>query len=150
LDGILKNMSRQVKTQILPAKNLDSPPFLNHIIAVRRGGSMEAKIKHLELIQTVISRMARNSFILKGWGVTLISAIFALTVGKSERAFVWAAASRSSRSRLATCAEHFVDRIARAAESPLECPFPPDASENVHAAGPHPLPSPEPTPHRHN
>lgn len=39
---------------------------------------MENKIKHLELIQGVINRMAGNSFALKGWGVTLVAGIFAL------------------------------------------------------------------------
>ena len=38
---------------------------------------MENKHKHLEFIQGVISRMAQNSFILKGWGVTLAVALFA-------------------------------------------------------------------------
>ena len=35
-------------------------------------------IKNLELIQSVIDRMGRNSFAYKGWAVTLVSAIFAL------------------------------------------------------------------------
>lgn len=39
---------------------------------------MENKIKHLEMIQGVINRMASNSFALKGWAVTLVAAIFAL------------------------------------------------------------------------
>jgi hypothetical protein len=39
---------------------------------------MESKLKHLELVQGVINRMAGNSFILKGWSVTLTSALFAL------------------------------------------------------------------------
>lgn len=39
---------------------------------------MENKIKHLEIIQGVINRMAGNSFALKGWAVTLIAGIFAL------------------------------------------------------------------------
>ena len=39
---------------------------------------MESKIKHLEMIQNIIQRMANNSFILKGWTVSLIVAIFAL------------------------------------------------------------------------
>ena len=30
------------------------------------------KIKHLEMVQDVIKRMASNSFILKGWAVTLV------------------------------------------------------------------------------
>ena len=40
---------------------------------------MENKRKHLELIQNVISRMAKNSFMLKGWAVTLVAGIFALS-----------------------------------------------------------------------
>ena len=40
---------------------------------------MEAKIKHLEFIQSTINRMAGNSFLLKGWAVTLVGALFALT-----------------------------------------------------------------------
>lgn len=39
---------------------------------------MEKKIKHLEMIQGVINRMAGNSFALKGWAVTLVAGIFAL------------------------------------------------------------------------
>lgn len=39
---------------------------------------MENKIKHLELIQGVINRMANNSFMLKGWAVTLLAGIFVL------------------------------------------------------------------------
>lgn len=39
---------------------------------------MESKLKHLELIQGVINRMASNSFRLKEWGVVLVSAILIL------------------------------------------------------------------------
>ena len=39
---------------------------------------LEDKYKHLEMIQNIIQRMATNSFMLKGWAVTLIVAIFAL------------------------------------------------------------------------
>ncbi len=39
---------------------------------------MEAKLKHLELIQGVINRMAFNSFMLKGWSVVLVSAVLLL------------------------------------------------------------------------
>ncbi len=38
----------------------------------------EDKRLHLELIQGIIKRLAQNSFAMKGWAVTLISAIFAL------------------------------------------------------------------------
>jgi hypothetical protein len=39
---------------------------------------MENKRKHLEFIQAAINRMAANLFLLKGWTVTLIAALFAL------------------------------------------------------------------------
>ncbi|MXZ98836.1 MAG: hypothetical protein F4076_00500 [Acidimicrobiaceae bacterium] len=39
---------------------------------------MESKLKHLELIQGVINRMAANSFRLKEWSVVLVSAILFL------------------------------------------------------------------------
>ncbi|WP_061810460.1 hypothetical protein [Rossellomorea vietnamensis] len=38
---------------------------------------MEGKIRHLEMIQNVISRMASNSFLLKGWTVTLVVGLLA-------------------------------------------------------------------------
>ena len=38
----------------------------------------DAEQKHLELIQGVITRLAQNSFLLKGWSVTLVAAILAL------------------------------------------------------------------------
>jgi len=38
---------------------------------------MEEKMKHLEMIQNVISRMASNSFLLKGWTVTLVVGLLA-------------------------------------------------------------------------
>ena len=39
---------------------------------------LNEKIKHLELIQAVINRMATSSFLIKGWCVTVVAAIFAL------------------------------------------------------------------------
>ncbi len=38
----------------------------------------EERIKHLEMLQQIITRMASNSFLLKGWTVTLVAAILAL------------------------------------------------------------------------
>jgi hypothetical protein len=49
---------------------------------------MEDKRKHLELIQAVITRMAGNSFLLKGWAVTLVSALFALAAKDSSKHYV--------------------------------------------------------------
>ncbi len=38
---------------------------------------MESKLKHLEMVQGVIARMASNSFLLKGWAVTLVVGLLA-------------------------------------------------------------------------
>lgn len=38
---------------------------------------MENKMKHLEMIQAIITRMAQNSFMIKGWALTLVVAMFA-------------------------------------------------------------------------
>ena len=48
---------------------------------------MDNKLKHLELIQGVINRMASNSFKLKGWAVTLASGIFALASKESDKMY---------------------------------------------------------------
>ena len=39
---------------------------------------MEKKHKHIDLIQNVVNRMSQHSFILKGWSITLVVAVFAL------------------------------------------------------------------------
>jgi hypothetical protein len=48
-------------------------------------------LKHLEMIAQTISRMAANSFLLKGWSVTLLSAILALTVKEGAYRMIWVA-----------------------------------------------------------
>lgn len=49
---------------------------------------MDSKLKHLEFIQGVINRLETNSFLLKGWSVVLISALFALSASNSNISFV--------------------------------------------------------------
>ena len=44
-------------------------------------------VKHLELVQSIISRLAGNSFLLKGWTVTLSAALFALAAKDSNPLF---------------------------------------------------------------
>lgn len=41
---------------------------------------MENKRKHLEFIQSIVSRMAGNLFFLRGWTITLIAALLALFI----------------------------------------------------------------------
>lgn len=53
----------------------------------RRKIIMDNKIKHLELVQGVINRMASNSFMLKGWAVTLISGIFVLAGKDTDKLY---------------------------------------------------------------
>ena len=45
---------------------------------------MDAKLKHLELIQGVINRLAGNSFYIKGWAVVLLSALLVLVVREDQ------------------------------------------------------------------
>ena len=52
---------------------------------------MEKKLKHLEMIQNIISRMANNSFLVRGWSVTLVAALFALSAKDSQVLFVYLA-----------------------------------------------------------
>lgn len=47
----------------------------------------ETKIRYLELIQNVITRMANNSFMLKGWAITLVAGIFALASKDADKSF---------------------------------------------------------------
>ena len=46
------------------------------------------KLKHLEFIQNVITRMNTNSFLIKGWMITLVSAIFALAAKDANIQYV--------------------------------------------------------------
>lgn len=41
--------------------------------------------KHLDLIMSVINRMAGNSFKLKGWSMTLVAALIALSITVDEK-----------------------------------------------------------------
>lgn len=47
-----------------------------------------AKIAHLQFLQAVIARMASNSFVLKGWAVTLVAGLFALSASDSDHNFM--------------------------------------------------------------
>lgn len=49
---------------------------------------MDRKLKHLDFAQGVINRLSTNSFLLKGWSVVLVSALFALSANNSNVSFV--------------------------------------------------------------
>ena len=48
---------------------------------------MEKKNLYLQMIQGIVNRMASNSFMLKGWAVTLIAGIFALASKDSDKVY---------------------------------------------------------------
>lgn len=52
---------------------------------------MDKKIAHLGFIQSIITRMSTNSFLLKGWSVTIVAAIFALSAKDSDKNFLFLA-----------------------------------------------------------
>jgi hypothetical protein len=49
---------------------------------------VESKLKHLEFIQQIITRMNVNSFLLRGWSVTLVSALFAFATKDSNIEYI--------------------------------------------------------------
>lgn len=52
---------------------------------------MNKKVKHLEMIQNVISRMGGNLFILKGWTITLIMALLSISVKSFDMVYAFLA-----------------------------------------------------------
>ena len=52
---------------------------------------MEIKQSHLEMIQGIVNRMSQNPFLLKGWSVVLISALFALAANNTKILFIYLA-----------------------------------------------------------
>jgi hypothetical protein len=54
-------------------------------------GPSDPNLEHLKLIQAVIMRLAGNSFLLKGWSVTLVAGLAALTKTQGDRSFAWIA-----------------------------------------------------------
>lgn len=49
---------------------------------------MDKTVAHLGFIQGIITRMGTNSFLLKGWSVTLVAAMFALAVKDADKRFL--------------------------------------------------------------
>jgi hypothetical protein len=50
------------------------------------------QIKHMEMTQAVISRLASNSFLIKGWALTLVGAFLGFGVNRDD----WALAAAST------------------------------------------------------
>jgi hypothetical protein len=52
---------------------------------------MDNKHSHLNMLQGIINRLSNNSFLLKGWSVVLVSAMFALAAKDSHLSFIYLA-----------------------------------------------------------
>lgn len=52
---------------------------------------MESKIEHLKLIQGIITRMNTNSYQIKGWTITLVSALLALYANSRKVTYIFIA-----------------------------------------------------------
>ena len=48
----------------------------------------EEKIKYLEFIQNIVTRMNQNSFMIKGWTVAIVSALLAIYANKENKLFI--------------------------------------------------------------
>jgi hypothetical protein len=48
----------------------------------------DEQVKHLEIIQGVVNRLAGNSFAYKGWAITLVAALFALGTKESKPVYL--------------------------------------------------------------
>ena len=55
---------------------------------VKTGTTAEDKRKHLEFVQGVVNRMASNSFLFKGWSITIIAGLSAFATTDSNTAFM--------------------------------------------------------------
>jgi len=53
-------------------------------VFVKRSHPNLTFIKHLEFVQSVIERMAGNSFLLKGWSITVATALLALATKEAR------------------------------------------------------------------
>lgn len=56
---------------------------------------MEEKIKHLEFVQNVITRLNTNSFQLKGWMIAIVSALLALYASSGKAIYIFVAIAPS-------------------------------------------------------
>ena len=49
---------------------------------------MSNKHKHLDYIQSIIQRLASNSFLIKGWTITILSALFVFLTPDDKASYV--------------------------------------------------------------
>ena len=59
----------------------------HHRLERMDGSAAYDVVRHLDMILTTIDRMANNSFLLKGWSVTLAAGLFALAANDAKPLF---------------------------------------------------------------
>ena len=64
----------------------EQPSDSDRSVAEQRGPMVD-RVKHLEMIQAIVTRMASNSFFVKGWTVTVVAALVAVSAKESEVRF---------------------------------------------------------------
>jgi hypothetical protein len=52
----------------------------------------DQQITHLQMIQTVVARLANDSFLVKGWAVTISAAFLGFALDRSSERLAWASA----------------------------------------------------------
>jgi hypothetical protein len=50
---------------------------------------MDYTVEHLKMLQTIINRMASNSFMIKSWSITVIAAFLALYANSKNTIFIY-------------------------------------------------------------
>ena len=73
---------------IIPRTNLTHESQEHAPLAMEKAPRMDSKIRHLELIQGVINRLASDSFRMKGWCVVLVAALFILLAREGRIEFL--------------------------------------------------------------
>ena len=54
-------------------------------------GRHDLEVEHLKMIVGVVDRLAHNSFLIKGWTISLVAALSVLSRSGSEATFTWVA-----------------------------------------------------------
>jgi hypothetical protein len=49
------------------------------------------RIRHMEMIQAVVARLAGNSFLIKGWAVTIDAALLGFAASRNQAKLAWIA-----------------------------------------------------------
>lgn len=61
---------------------------MHYILLVEQREQFMDKQKHLEFIQGVINRMSNCSFLIKGWTITIIAAVFGLAAKDADIKYI--------------------------------------------------------------